>query len=567
MLVTYLLSVGLALVAGAAPDDASTAQPPVRTLLLVQPLYPGQELVAQRAEQSIGALLPQEMRTSQLIGREALATWLEGRKVRTGCLLDKRECREPLDAWLRELGLESVVLVKGGQDGSGFRFRAVRVHPAGQRLEGEASDPHFEKALMGALVKVYSLAATVEVASTPSGATLFVDGVKLGTTPLSTQVLPGEHTFRFELASHEPLEVSQTVRALAQMKVEQRLQALRGRLIVQAEPEGTRILLDGREVGRNKVELDIPPGPHALRLEREGYRGLDTTLTLASGERHRETHRLEKLPESPPAPVKPQVEPVRVAAVDSPKLEQVKNPQAKNPQVKSAREEPLVVKDVPKKDEKKDVKKDAPEKTAPAASDVPDSYFEVTVQGVGLLGRQLETNPASGQPAAALNITGPGDLRMRGFSFELGSVKSYYSWMILGGSLSWAENAWETPMQVTGEPQASLRTFRTSLISVRLLQPQVHFTFWRITTFLQVGLEGRLVLLEGEDDSFKKLYPDGLQGFDLHVNERLGLRARLVEGLYATVAFQMSQSLPIPISALRHSANTAELKGGLGYVF
>jgi hypothetical protein len=137
------------------------------------------------------------VKAGQLIGREALAAWLEGRRLRTGCLLDKRECREPLDAWLRELGLESVVLVKGGQDGSGFRFRAVRVRKAGERLEGDATDANFEKALTGALVKVYSLAATVEIVSTPPGATLFLDGVRLGTTPVSTQVLPGEHSFRF----------------------------------------------------------------------------------------------------------------------------------------------------------------------------------------------------------------------------------------------------------------------------------------------------------------------------------------------------------------------------------
>jgi hypothetical protein len=575
MLVTYLLSVGLALVAGTAPDDASTAQPQGRTLLLVQSLYPGQELVAQRAEQSIGALLPQEVKAGQIIGREALATWLEGRKVRTGCLLDKRECREPLDAWLRELGLESVVLVKGGQDGNGFRFRAVRVRPAGQRLEGEASDPLFEKALMGALVKVYSLAATVEVASMPPGATLFVDGVRLGTTPLSTQVLPGEHTFRFELASYEPIEVSRTVGALAQMKMEQPLQTLRGRLMVNAEPEGTRILVDGREVGRTKVELDIQPGQHALRLEREGYRAIDTTLTLASGEKHSETHRLEKTPEPPPPPlVKPRVEPVQIVEVAPAKLEQVKSDppklepvksdppkleQAKNLQAKSAREEPLGAKD----GQKKGIE---PEKKVPSTSDARDGFFEITVQGVNLLGRQLETNPTSGAaaPGPSLSITGPGNLRMRGFSFDVGSMKSYYAWTILGASLSWSDSAWETTSE---DSQASTQRFRTSLVSVRLLQPQVHFTLGRITAFLQVGLEGRLLLLEGDDENFKKLYPEGLHGFDVHVNERVGLRARLVEGLYATVAFQMNQSLPVPISALRHSAGGAELKGGLGYVF
>lgn len=298
MLVTYLLSLGLALVAGAAPDETSAAQPRARTLLMVQPLYPGQEAVAQRAEQSINALLPPEAKASQIIGREALATWLEGRRLRTGCLLDKKECREPLGAWMQDLGLESVVLVKGGQDGSGFRFRAVRVRKAGERLEGEATDAVFEKALTGALVKVYSLAATVEIVSTPPGATLFLDGVRMGTTPVSTQVLPGEHTFRFELASYQSAEVSQVVGALARVKIEQVLRETQARLVISTRmPKRTRILVDGQERGWSSVDLLLPPGRHVLRLEGEDHEPYEKELTLAAGERFTLEKDLTPLPE------------------------------------------------------------------------------------------------------------------------------------------------------------------------------------------------------------------------------------------------------------------------------
>jgi len=298
MLVTYLLSVGLALFAGAAPAETSAAQSQARTLLLVQPLYPGQEAVAQRAEQSLNALLPPEAKATQLIGREALATVLEGRRLRTGCLLDKRECREPLGAWMQDLGLESVVLVKGGQDGSGFRFRAVRVRKSGERLEGDATDALFEKALTGALVKVYSLATTVEIVSTPPGATLFLDGVRMGTTPVSTQVLPGEHTFRFELASYQPAEVSQVVGALARVKIEQVLRETQARLVISARtPERTRILVDGQERGLGNVDLLLPPGRHVVRLEGEDHEPYEKELTLAAGDRFTLEKDLTPLPE------------------------------------------------------------------------------------------------------------------------------------------------------------------------------------------------------------------------------------------------------------------------------
>lgn len=621
MLVTYLLSVGLALVAGAAPDEASTAQPPARTLLLVQPLYPGQEMVAQRAEQSIGSLLPQEMRAGQIIGSEALAAWMEGRRVRTGCLLDKRECREPLEAWMKALGLESVVLVKGGQDGSGFRFRAVRVRTAGERLEGEATDPHFDKALMGALVKVYSLAATVQVVSTPPGATLFVDGVKLGTTPLSTQVLPGEHSFRFELASYEPLEVSQTVVALAQAKVEQMLQLMKGRLVVVATPGGTRILVDGQDMGQDQVDLHLQPGPHALRLEQEGYRPFETKITLSSVETYRLERNLEPVaPKSEPlAPkqepvaekpesVAPKQEPVTPAPEPiAPKQESVapksepvapkSEPVAPAPKPVAPTPEPVPA--GPRSEpaaEKRQLSAQAPAlpvqpmpppsgPITPAAG-VPnqveaeprDNFFEVTVQGVDLRGQQMVASPMAGTSrfsgVGSASVVQPQALQMRGFSFDLGARKKHISWAILGGSLSWSETPWEMELQVPQEwrdnpppamqelQQAGPPRFRATVIALRLLNPQVHFTLWnRFTPFLQVGLEGRLVRLDGVDEAFKTLFPEGLMGVDVHVNGRAGLRARLFGEVYATVAYQMSHPLR------GHISGTKELNGGLGYVF
>jgi len=50
------------------------------------------------------------------------------------------------------------------------------------------------------------------------------------------------------------------------------------------------VYLDGRAVG-NTPEIDLPvaPGPHRLRVEREGYRPYERMINVASGQRLRIT--------------------------------------------------------------------------------------------------------------------------------------------------------------------------------------------------------------------------------------------------------------------------------------
>ena len=62
-----------------------------------------------------------------------------------------------------------------------------------------------------------------------------------------------------------------------------------GLLSVNAIPWGS-VYLDGRAVG-NTPEIDLPvaPGPHRLRVEREGYRPYERMINVASGQRLRIT--------------------------------------------------------------------------------------------------------------------------------------------------------------------------------------------------------------------------------------------------------------------------------------
>jgi len=62
-----------------------------------------------------------------------------------------------------------------------------------------------------------------------------------------------------------------------------------GLLSINAIPWGS-VSLDGRPVGNTpQIDLPVVPGPHRLRVEREGYRPYDRVIDVASGQRLRIT--------------------------------------------------------------------------------------------------------------------------------------------------------------------------------------------------------------------------------------------------------------------------------------
>ena len=61
---------------------------------------------------------------------------------------------------------------------------------------------------------------TLQIASRPSGAQVFVDEVRAGTTPMTmSNVKPGAHRVRIELPGHRPWATSVIVQAGAQTRV------------------------------------------------------------------------------------------------------------------------------------------------------------------------------------------------------------------------------------------------------------------------------------------------------------------------------------------------------------
>jgi hypothetical protein len=515
MFVSCLLSVSLALASAAAsPPPSEKTESAAQTLWLVQPLYPGQDALVKRAEEGIGALLPKELQGQHLIGREALAGHLKGKRGELACVSGEAKCREPLEAYLDSLGLERVVLVQVGQDDAGYRFRAASVRPAtGARAQGETANPAFEKALAGALVKFLSINAVVDAVTVPAGATVYLDGVKVGTTPMSTEVLPGEHTVRFELASHLPKEETRVFGSLEKVKLEAALEKVPARLVVKAQPEGTQIRVDGKPVGTDAVDQGIQPGTRVLTLMLDGYEPHEVKAEIAPGA----TYTLEHT--------------MKPTSMQSFKLAMRRRKEAT-----MARQ----------------------------------SYLEVSYELLDLRSGSLKSRPAGTvdgdlRSYRTGNVT-PGPRSMRGLGLEYGRYGQYFGVLLVGGTYFSTGDTWglsREPDNTSGP--AGVDVGSAQLLSLRVLQPQLRYVLGPVSFALQAGVDLRGMLLKdlsNADGSTEDLrFDNGLYALDVNVSAQAAARIFVYEGLYASVAYQYS--LPL----LNNIGATSDLRGGLGYAF
>jgi hypothetical protein len=272
-----LLAVALA---GAAPAAAEPL-----TLWLTRPLYPGQESLVARTDATLASLFPEQSRATEVVGREGLARRLKDTEISLACILGEVACEDPVEALVSGLGVTRVVLLKAGQDETGYRYRVTSWMPGSSEPAqvGEGSGSVLERALLAALVKVVPLSATVEVESVPTGAAVFVDGERVGTTPAILQVLPGAHVVKLELPSHLPVEVLQQLPARGAVRISRALEKVPARLVVMARPAGVAISVDGVASGVDKLDRGIQPGAHAVALSLEGHIPYEEKLEIAPG--------------------------------------------------------------------------------------------------------------------------------------------------------------------------------------------------------------------------------------------------------------------------------------------
>lgn len=504
------LVLAVTLFMGASPAWAD------KTLWLVRPLYPGQETLVERTEKALDKLMPGDARQDAVIGRKELAAALKGRApTELPCFTLESRCSDPIDPFVADLGFERIVLIQGGQDEAGFKYRVVAYEPkSGKVNPASATNANLEKALLGAVAKVVPAASTLEVKSTPPGAIVYVDDVKVGVTPLNTQVLPGERVIRLDLKLHQPIEETLVIPIRGSASLEKSLEKVAARIVITASPPGTDIAIDGAIVAKDKVDRGIAPGEHTIRLTAENHKAFEQTVSVKADQQYSLDKTLEPVPGTPAA----------------------------------LKQDVVVVKDAQGKDQIAVVVRNDPP-PPPKPSTPADliyerrSYFHVSFETASLTSRTFVSRrfDTGGFGRTTSFFSAPPALI--GASAEYGTFGKYFGVTVFG--LTYLTNVDDAPMNVGFQPgkscEASLgmcgpeaiNNVRMNLIVVRALQPQFRLAFWRFQLGLQAGLEFRSGQITGNDyGAGTVFYKDGFVPLQLLAGFRLNVRFFIADGFF-----------------------------------
>src|SRR5260370_16759688 len=217
-------------------------------------------------------MIPPDSGPNEVIGPQELTAARKGKSVSLKCLFGEVSCADPIDEMMSGLGFRRVVLIKGGQDEAGYRFKAASYQTdTGEVANSEGTNAALDRALVAAVIKVVPLTSTLDVNTEPSGATVFIDGEKIGTTPVtSSQILPGERSIKIELGSYKTFEERRLVPVHGQVQVQRKLEKLPARVTLNVAPKGSEILIDGTVAGKDHVDAGIMPGKHTFLFQPPG---------------------------------------------------------------------------------------------------------------------------------------------------------------------------------------------------------------------------------------------------------------------------------------------------------
>ncbi len=131
------------------------------------------------------------------------------------------------------------------------------------------------------------------IRSMPSGASVHLDGVARGVTPLALRDLAlGSRTIAVARSGYITDERRLVLtRARPSRSLEVRLSAAAsstGSLIVESRPAGAAVTIDGRARGLTPVTIEaLAPGDYRVSLSLAGYQSFATTVRVVAGERTR----------------------------------------------------------------------------------------------------------------------------------------------------------------------------------------------------------------------------------------------------------------------------------------
>ena len=139
---------------------------------------------------------------------------------------------------------------------------------------------------------------TLVINATTLGAEVFVDGERVGTTPLGGPVplAPDEHTLKVTKPGFAPLiDVIRITKRKATM-VEVDLTPVAAILRVRSAVAEARVFVDGKFIGQAPLEAELPVGARAIQVSRGGYKDFFQNVEAVAGQEVALEVNLDELP-------------------------------------------------------------------------------------------------------------------------------------------------------------------------------------------------------------------------------------------------------------------------------
>jgi TonB family protein len=151
---------------------------------------------------------------------------------------------------------------------------------------------------------------TLRIETTPPGATVWLDGLVVGRSPLELKNLrAGPRHLRILEEGYAPAEVGLELgEGTTDLPLRFAMSPTAARLTVRSEPDGATVSVDGRVIGMTPLDQALlGSGRHEVRVERRGFRAQTRRIEAGAGQPLLVALRLEPLVEPGPAepPVKP----------------------------------------------------------------------------------------------------------------------------------------------------------------------------------------------------------------------------------------------------------------------
>jgi formylglycine-generating enzyme required for sulfatase activity len=141
-----------------------------------------------------------------------------------------------------------------------------------------------EKAIELEEIRLQPADGTLQLQTTPTGASV-MDGTRYaGRTPLEIVLSPGQpHKIKITKPGYADLVQEISLRPGEKKTMTATLSALEGIVYFEVEPGGAELLVDGESRGKIPPELRLIPVPHRLEIRKEGYHAYKTKLTPRQG--------------------------------------------------------------------------------------------------------------------------------------------------------------------------------------------------------------------------------------------------------------------------------------------